>query len=111
MVNIIDEQLRKDIPDFNPGDEIEVIFKVGKDHQRTQAFRGVVISYSGEGIDKTFTVRKQSFGVGVEKIFPYHSPLIEEIKVLRKGKVRRSKLYYLREKYGKAAKIKEKTDY
>ncbi len=111
MVDMINKQLRNDIPKFNSGDEIEVSFKVGKDRKRTQIFRGVVIASSGKGINKTFTVRKHSFGLGVEKIFPYHSPLIEDIKVLRKGKVRRSKLYYLRDRYGKAAKIKEKTDY
>ncbi len=111
MIEIINKHIRNDLPEFNPGDNIRVEFKVGKEKKRIQAFEGLVIAKSGEGINKTFTVRKYSFGTGVEKVFPYHSPLIKSIKVLRKGKVRRSKLYYMRQRYGKAARIKEKTDY
>jgi large subunit ribosomal protein L19 len=111
MTELINKQLRKDLPEFSPGDNVSVEFRVGEERKRIQAFEGLVIAKNGEGLNKTFTVRKQSFGIGVEKIFPMHSPLIENIKVLRKGKVRRSKLYYMRERYGKAARIKEKTDY
>lgn len=111
MAKMIDNQLRKNIVDFKSGDEVRVEMTVGKDKKRVQAFEGLVIARKGEGINKTFTVRKYSFGIGVEKIFPLHSPLITGIKVLRNGKVRRAKLYYMRERYGKAARIKEASQY
>ncbi len=108
MARMIDKQIKKNIPDFRPGDEVRVEMKM---RDRTQAFEGLVIARNGKGINKTFTVRKYSFGVGVEKIFPLHSPLLKKIKVLKRGKVRRAKLYYMRERYGKAARIKEKRQY
>lgn len=109
-INIIESQfLKKEIPDFSPGDYIRVSYKIEEGGKtRIQKFDGIVIKIRGEGLKKTFTVRKESQGIGVEKIFPYHSPNIAKIQVLRKGKVRRSKLYYLREKKGKEKKIKEK---
>ena len=102
-------QLRNDLPDFSPGDTIAVYHKVIEgEKERTQTFVGVVIQRRGEGINETFTVRKVSEGIGVERIFPYHSPNIQKIDHLRRGKVRRSKLYYLRNLRGKAARIDEK---
>lgn len=102
-------QLKKDLPDFGPGDTVKVHIKVteGK-RERIQIFEGVVIKRQGGGIRETFTVRKISFGVGVEKTFPVNSPVISKIEVTRKGKVRRAKLNYLRDRVGKAAKVKEK---
>ncbi len=111
MIKLIEKQLRNDIEIFNPGDEVRVEIKTGKEKSRVQAFEGLIISKKGEGINRTFTVRKYSFGIGVEKIFPMHSPLITGIKILRRGKVRRAKLYYMRSRYGKAARIKEKRQY
>lgn len=111
MTKIIDKQIKKNITAFSPGDEIKVEMKVGKDKSRIQSFEGLVIAKNGEGINSTFTVRKYSFGIGVEKIYPFHSPLITQISVLRHGKVRRAKLYYIRSLYGKAARIKEKRQY
>ena len=104
------ESLRSDIVDFKPGDTVSVGVKVTEGNRsRVQLFDGVVISQSaGSGTSKTFTVRKISNGVGVERIFPYHSPIIDSVKVLKKGKVRRAKLYYLRNLKGKAARIKAK---
>jgi len=102
------EMLRKDIPDFKPGDTVRVHFKVIEGgRERIQAFEGLVIKRRGKGLSETFTVRRISYGVGVERVFPLHSPRIEKIEVVRRGKVRRAKLYYIREKIGKAAKIKE----
>ena len=104
-------QLRDDIPNFNPGDTVRVDVRVIEGgRERTQAFEGVVIARKGGGIRETFTVRKISFGVGVERIFPVHAPIIQEIEVLRRGDVRRAKLYYLRDRIGKATRIKEKRD-
>ncbi|MDQ0091717.1 large subunit ribosomal protein L19 [Paenibacillus anaericanus] len=101
-------QLRKDIPSFRPGDTLKVFVKVIEGtRERVQLFEGVVIKRHGGGISETFTVRKISNGVGVERAFPIHSPKIEKIEVSRRGKVRRAKLYYLRELRGKAARIKE----
>ena len=102
--------MRDDLPDFRSGDTISLGMKIIEGNRtRTQIFEGVVIAISaGGGIDKTFTIRKISNGIGVEKIIPYHSPKIESIKVLKKGKVRRAKLYYMRELSGKAARIKER---
>ncbi|CAM3354791.1 ribosomal protein L19 [Paenibacillus vortex V453] len=112
MMNIVqaitEEQLRKDIPSFRPGDTLKVHVKVIEGtRERIQLFEGVVIKRRGGGISETFTVRKISYGVGVERTFPINSPKIDKIEVARRGKVRRAKLYYLRELRGKAARIKE----
>jgi len=102
------EQLRKDIPDFRPGDTVRVDVKVVEgNRERIQAFEGVVIKRRGSGLSETFTVRRVAYGVAVERCFPLHSPRIDKITVLRRGRVRRAKLYYLRERSGKAARIKE----
>ena len=101
--------LRDDIPDFGPGDTLKVHVRVVEgNRQRVQLFQGVVIARRGSGLSETFTVRKVSFGVGVERTFPVHSPIVEQIEVAIRGDVRRAKLYYLRDRIGKAAKIKEK---
>ena len=112
-MNIIEflerEQLRSDIPDFRPGDTVRVHAKIVEGtRERIQMFEGVVIARQGSGIRETFTVRRISYGIGVERMFPVHSPRIEKIDVVRKGIVRRAKLYYLRKRTGKAARIKEK---
>lgn len=105
------EQLRDDIPAFRPGDTVKVHVRVIEGNRsRIQVFQGVVIRRQGGGVRETFTVRKVSFGVGVERTFPVHTPVVEKIEVLVRGDVRRAKLYYLRELRGKAAKIKEKRD-
>jgi large subunit ribosomal protein L19 len=105
---ITKEQLRSDLPSFRPGDTLKVYVKVIEGtRERIQLFEGVVIKRHGAGISKTFTVRKISYGVGVERTFPLHSPKLDKIDVARRGKVRRAKLYYLRELRGKAARIKE----
>ena len=102
---------RSDIPEFRPGDTLKVHVKVIEGtRSRVQVFQGVVIRRQGSGVRETFTVRKVSFGVGVERTFPLHSPVIEKIEVVTRGDVRRAKLYYLRDLRGKAAKIKEKRD-
>jgi large subunit ribosomal protein L19 len=112
-VNIIEnierQQLREDIPQFKAGDNVKVHFKVveGTRH-RIQVFQGTVIKRQGQGVRETFTVRKQSFGVGVERTFPLHSPKIDKIEVTQIGDVRRAKLYYLRQKVGKQARVREK---
>jgi large subunit ribosomal protein L19 len=104
------EQLRSDLPAFDPGDTLRVNVRVSEgDKERLQAFEGVCIARKGGGISETFTVRKVSSGVGVERVFPLHSPSIESVTVVRRGRVRRAKLYYLRALRGKAARIKEKT--
>ena len=104
--------LRSDVPDFRAGDTIKVHVNIieGK-NSRVQVFQGFVLGRQGEGVRETFTVRKVSFGVGVERTFPVHSPIIEKIEVVTKGDVRRAKLYYMRALRGKAAKIKEKRDF
>lgn len=103
------KMMRTDLPEMHPGDSVKIHFKVVEGgRERIQVFQGNVIRIRGTGLKKSFTVRKISFGVGVEKTFPLHSPKIAKIEVLTKGKVRRSKLYYLRERTGKAARIKEK---
>ena len=105
------ESLRSDIPDFRPGDTLKVHVRVVEgSRERVQVFQGVVIRRQGGGIRETFTVRKVSFGVGVERTFPVHTPIIQKIEVATRGDVRRAKLYYLRDLRGKAAKIKEKRD-
>ncbi|RJS62167.1 50S ribosomal protein L19 [Bacillus sp. PK3_68] len=102
------EQLRTDLPAFRPGDTVRVHVKVVEGtRERIQVFEGVVIKRRGGGVSETFTVRKISYGVGVERTFPLHTPKIERIEVTRRGKVRRAKLYYLRNLRGKAARIKE----
>lgn len=109
LQDLVKEQNRTDFPDFKSGDRIRVHVKVVEgDKERVQAFEGDVISLKGSGAGRTFTVRKISSGVGVERIFSYHSPRIQKIEVLREGKVRRAKLYYLRNLSGKAARIKDK---
>ena len=112
-MNVLDAvdaaSLRKDIPNFRPGDELKVHVRVIEGNKsRVQVFQGLVISRRGSGVRETFTVRKISYGVGVERIFPVHAPVIEKIEVVRKGDVRRAKLYYLRDLRGKAAKIRER---
>ncbi len=106
-------KLGKNIPDFSPGDTLRVGYKVSEgSRSRVQNYEGVVISRKGgDGIAASFTVRKISFGEGVERVFPLHSPNIEKITVVRRGKVRRAKLYYLRDRSGKSARIAEKTNY
>ena len=103
--------MKKDLPIFKSGDTISVGYRVIEgERSRIQSFDGVVIKISsGHGMDKTFTVRKISSGIGVERIFPFHSPNIDSIKVVKQGKVRRAKLYYLRDRVGKATRIKERT--
>ena len=105
------DSLRDDIPGFRPGDTVKVHVRVVEGNRsRIQVFQGVVIRRQGGGARETFTVRKVSFGVGVERTFPVHTPVVEKIEVVTRGDVRRAKLYYLRELRGKAAKIKEKRD-
>ena len=115
MSRLIDEldraSLRDDVPSFRPGDSVKVHVKVVEGNRsRVQVFAGVVISRAGDGLREAFTVRKVSFGVGVERTFPVHSPIIDKIEIDRRGDVRRAKLYYLRGLRGKAAKIKEKRE-
>ena len=103
------DQLRSDIPDFSPGDTVAVHVKVREGNkERIQVFQGVVLQKRGGGLNSTFTVRKISNGIGVERIFPFHSPNIEKVDLLRSGRVRRAKLFYLRGLKGKAARIREK---
>ena len=112
-MNIIDkierEGMRKDVPDFEPGDTVRVHVKIVEgDKERIQVFEGVVIGRQGGGLRERFRVRKLSYGVGVERIFPVHSPRVDKIEVTRKGRVRRAKLYYLRDRKGKAAQVKQR---
>ncbi|MDO4613299.1 MAG: 50S ribosomal protein L19 [Actinomycetaceae bacterium] len=109
---INERSLRDDVPTFRPGDTVRVHVKVVEGNRsRIQVFQGVVIARNGgKGVNATFTVRKVSFGVGVERTFPLHTPSIDHIEVVTRGDVRRAKLYYLRDRHGKAAKIKEKRD-
>lgn len=115
-MNILDSidaaSLRNDVPDFRPGDTLKVHVNIieGK-NSRVQVFQGFVVGRQGAGVRETFTVRKVSFGVGVERTFPVHSPIIEKIELVTRGDVRRAKLYYMRKLRGKAAKIKEKRDF
>ena len=116
MTNLIDQvasaSLRTDLPSFRPGDTLEVHVKVIEgSRSRIQVFKGVCIKIQGSGVGRTFTVRKVSFGVGVERTFPLHSPIFESIEIVTRGDVRRAKLYYLRNLRGKKAKIKEKRDF
>jgi len=109
LIGAVEEGMRREVTAFSIGDTVRVFVKVVEgDKERIQPFDGVVIARSGSQVRETFTVRKISFGVGVEKIFPLHSPSVDKVEVLKRGRVRRAKLYYLRGKKGKAAKIKEK---
>lgn len=114
-MNILDDvdagSLRSDIPDFRPGDTVRVHVKVIEgSRSRIQVFQGAVIARNGGGVRETFTVRKHSFGVGVERTFPVHSPTVDQIEVVTRGDVRRAKLYYLRHRQGKATRIREKRE-
>ncbi|CAM8650116.1 MAG: 50S ribosomal protein L19 [Actinobacteria bacterium] len=111
-IDLIDAQsLRDDVPKFAPGDTLKVHVRVVEgNRERVQLFQGAVIRRQGGGLQETFTVRKVSFGVGVERTFPVHSPIVSKIEVVTRGDVRRAKLYYLRDRVGKSAKIKEKRD-
>jgi ribosomal protein L19 len=114
-MNILDAvdaaSLRKDIPRFRAGDELKIHVRVIEGSKsRLQVFQGIVIRRQGDGVRETFTIRKVSYGVGVERTFPVHTPVIEKIELVKKGEVRRAKLYYLRDLRGKAAKIREKRD-
>ncbi len=109
IIRAIEQQQIKDVAEFNVGDNVKVHYRITEgNRERIQVFQGDVIRRHGHGARETFTVRKISFSVGVERTFPVHSPKIEKIEVTRQGDVRRAKLYYLRDKVGKAAKIKEK---
>ena len=108
---IDNESLRDDIPDFAPGDEVKVHVRVVEGNkERVQVFQGNVIGRQGGGLQETYTVRKLSYGVGVERTFPLHTPTVTKIEVVKRGDVRRAKLYYLRDRIGKAARVKEKRD-
>jgi large subunit ribosomal protein L19 len=110
--DIVDNQyLRTDIPKFGPGDEVKVHVKVVEGNkERVQVFQGNVIARQGSGVQETYTVRKVSYGVGVERTFPVHAPTVAKLEVVKRGDVRRAKLYYVRDRVGKAAKIKEKRE-
>ncbi|MEK6692893.1 MAG: 50S ribosomal protein L19 [Nitrospirota bacterium] len=109
-IAMIEESQKKEIPPFSIGDTVKVHLKIVEgDKERIQVFEGIVIGRKGAGSRETFLVRKVSYGVGVERILPLHSPMIDKIEVVKRGDVRRAKLYYLREKKGKAAKVREKT--
>ncbi len=112
ILDVVDAaSLRKDIPQFRAGDELKVHVRVIEGSKsRLQVFQGIVIGRQGDGVRETFTIRKISYGVGVERTFPVHTPVIEKIELVKKGDVRRAKLYYLRDLRGKAAKIREKRD-
>lgn len=109
LVDVLEnEQIKAEVPAFKVGDTVKVSYKIVEgEKERIQVYEGTVIARKNGGIRETFTVRRISFGIGVERVFPIHSPNIAKIEVVRKGKVRRSKLYYLRERTGKAAKVKE----
>ena len=111
-IDLVDmKSFRDDVPEFSPGDTLKVHVRVVEgSREHVQVFQGVVIRRQGDGLRETFTVRKVSFGVGVERTFPVHSPIIDKIEVVSRGDVRRAKLYYLRDLRGKAAKIKERRD-
>ena len=111
-IDLVDmKSFRDDVPAFSPGDTLKVHVRVVEgSRERVQVFQGVVIRRQGDGLRETFTVRKVSFGVGVERTFPLHSPIISKIEVVTRGDVRRAKLYYLRDRVGRAAKVKEKRD-
>lgn len=109
LLNSVEEGFKRNIAEFDVGDTVRVSVKVVEgDKERLQPFEGIVIARRGGGTKETFMVRKVSFGIGVERIFPLHSPIIDKVEVIKKGRVRRAKLYYLRGKKGKAAKVREK---
>ncbi len=109
LINVVEERYKKEMPVFSVGDTVRVHVKVVEgDKERIQPYEGIVIGRKGGSIRETFTVRKISFGVGVERVFPLHSPSIDKLEVIKQGDVRRAKLYYLRDKKGKEAKVKEK---
>jgi large subunit ribosomal protein L19 len=110
LIKIVEQDyLKKEIPPFRPGDTVKVHVKVVEgSRERTQVFEGTVIRRRGSGLGETFTVRRISYGVGVERTFPIHSPRLDKIEIVRRGRVRRARLYYLRERVGKAARIKER---
>lgn len=109
LKKISESSLKSTLPEFNVGDTVKVDVQITEgERTRIQVFEGTVIAKKGNGISETFTVRKVSYGFGVERVFPMHSPSVKDVKVIRKGRVRRSKLYYLRERIGKAAKVKQK---
>ena len=109
LLKIVKDNLKKEIPTINVGDLVKVHVKIKEgDRERIQVFEGTVIAKKHGGISETFTVRRVSYGVGVEKIFPIHSPKVDKVEIVRQGKVKRAKLYYLRDRVGKAAKVKEK---
>ncbi len=103
------KQLKENIPEFNPGDTVRVHFKIVEGaNERIQLFEGLCIARKNDGVRATFTVRKISYGVGVERVFPVHSPRVQDVELIRHGKVRRSKLYYIRDRVGKSAKVRER---
>ena len=107
--NLTEEQIRTDLPELKIGDTVKVHFKVREgSRERVQGFEGTIISKRGGGVSESFTVRRISYGVGVERVFPVNSPKIDKVEVVREGKVRRAKLYYLRDRVGKATKVKER---
>lgn len=109
LLGAVEESFKRNITDFDVGDTVRVLVKVVEgDKERLQPFEGIVIARKGGGTRETFMVRKVSFGIGVERIFPLHSPVIDKVEVLKKGRVRKAKLYYLRGKKGKAAKVRER---
>jgi len=111
LIAELEQEQRREVVAFGPGDRVRVHFQVVEgNRRRTQVFEGVVIKRQGHGLRETFTVRKQSFGVGVERTFPLHSPKIERIEVAARGRVRRAKLYYLRQRVGKRARVRERRD-
>lgn len=111
LIDQIDAQSLKDVPEFRPGDTVKVHVNIVEGNRsRVQVFQGIVLARQGDGVRETFTVRKVSFQVGVERTFPVHSPIIEKIEVVSRGVVRRAKLYYLRDRRGKAAKIRERRE-
>ncbi len=108
LKTISDSSLKSEVPQFNVGDTVKVHVKIREgDRERIQVFEGTVIARKGSGVSETFTVRRLSFGVGIERVFPIHSPNVAKVDVIRHGRVRRAKLYYLRDRVGKAAKVKE----
>lgn len=105
---IAEDSVKKELPAFAIGDTVRIDVKIREgERERIQAFEGTVIARKGSGISETFTVRRVSYGVGVERVFPIHSPNVQDVKIIRRGRVRRAKLYYLRDRVGKAAKVKE----
>ena len=108
ITEIENKYIKTDIPDIGSGDTVKVSVRVKEgSRERIQVFEGIVVAIKGKGVNKAITVRKVSFGIGVERIFPVHAPIVSHIDVIKKGKVRRAKLYYLRDRIGKSAKIKE----